>query len=347
MNDKSLHKVFLCHNSEDKPIVRAVASGLKAANIPVWIDEADLRPGFDWECLIREEIAISPSVLVFIGALGLGPYQKIEIHGFLERLAIEDYPVIPVLLPGISKIIDNSDENYLDLDARLKGKLTRNTWVALDSPESLSQIIVGITGKQPPEKTAKLAQLLFSKYCEKDKKEYLEKTIADIKQDLLKRQGEYQTISRRLVQIDKEIEDIESILIKDASHAIQTLHRKVSSRKKAIIKSSQMHVYKTFPELEKCMANDSFKNILFEFNSLAEDIVDATILCITLPKKGVSKYYEYVFREDVSEILRGPLAEYMTYAVSKIIVEFAGNSDELKALLEENRVLLQGHLLRS
>ena len=37
--------VFLCHNSEDKPVVREIAQKLAEKGIKPWLDEADIRGG--------------------------------------------------------------------------------------------------------------------------------------------------------------------------------------------------------------------------------------------------------------------------------------------------------------
>lgn len=39
MADRFTYDVFLSHNSKDKPRVRALAEGLRAAGLRVWFDE--------------------------------------------------------------------------------------------------------------------------------------------------------------------------------------------------------------------------------------------------------------------------------------------------------------------
>ncbi len=41
--------VFLCHNSEDKPVIRWVAEQLRERGILPWLDEDELPPGRSWQ----------------------------------------------------------------------------------------------------------------------------------------------------------------------------------------------------------------------------------------------------------------------------------------------------------
>lgn len=52
-------RVFLCHASQDKPIVRELYQRLLAeGSIDPWLDEEKLLPGQDWEAEIEEVVAI-------------------------------------------------------------------------------------------------------------------------------------------------------------------------------------------------------------------------------------------------------------------------------------------------
>ena len=71
--------VFLCHNSADKEAVRGIAQELSKENIKPWMDEADIIAGSFWHTDIGEQIETAKSAAVFVGANGLGPWQKREI----------------------------------------------------------------------------------------------------------------------------------------------------------------------------------------------------------------------------------------------------------------------------
>ncbi|MBI5839508.1 MAG: toll/interleukin-1 receptor domain-containing protein [Chloroflexi bacterium] len=55
MSDLKL-RVFLCHASQDKPIVRELYQRLNAEGwIDPWLDEEKLLPGQDWDTKTRKQ----------------------------------------------------------------------------------------------------------------------------------------------------------------------------------------------------------------------------------------------------------------------------------------------------
>ena len=128
--------VFLCHNSEDKNIVKEIDLKLKEENILPWLDLWELRPGFSWQRILENEIEKIPSVAVFVGKDGIGPWQQMEMEGFLRKFVErnEPCPVIPVILPDC--------ENTPRLPTFLRGM----TWVDFrkDDPDPMEQLIGGL-----------------------------------------------------------------------------------------------------------------------------------------------------------------------------------------------------------
>lgn len=60
-------KVFLCHSSKDKMLVREVYRKLHAESwLRPWLDEENLLPGEDWELEIEEAVKTSDAVIVFL-----------------------------------------------------------------------------------------------------------------------------------------------------------------------------------------------------------------------------------------------------------------------------------------
>jgi WD40 repeat protein len=110
-------RVFLCHNSREKEIIKSVALRLLSEGaIRTWLDTWEIPGGADWENHIRREFAASWSCLVFLGPSGLGPYQRIEIEWARKRQAIDpDYRLIPVVLPGVE------ESRFLELETLLPG----------------------------------------------------------------------------------------------------------------------------------------------------------------------------------------------------------------------------------
>ncbi|NWF59896.1 MAG: toll/interleukin-1 receptor domain-containing protein [Fischerella sp.] len=96
--------VFLAHNSEDKPQVRAIAQKLRQRGLNPWLDEEQIRPGRSFQDEIQQVIPKVKSAAIFIGLKGLGKWQMMELRSFTSLLVEANIPVIPVLLPGVNKI---------------------------------------------------------------------------------------------------------------------------------------------------------------------------------------------------------------------------------------------------
>lgn len=78
-------RVFLCHVSEDKPVVRGIYQKLQSYNIYPWLDEKDLLPGENWAQLIPEVIRECDIVLLCLS------------HAFLTKESYGNYELRVVL----------------------------------------------------------------------------------------------------------------------------------------------------------------------------------------------------------------------------------------------------------
>jgi hypothetical protein len=96
--------VFLAHNSQDKPQVRAIAHTLKRRGLTVWLDEEQIPPGRPFQDVIQQALQNVSCAAIFIGSGGLGKWQILESRSLLTRFVNADIPVIPVLLPGVEGI---------------------------------------------------------------------------------------------------------------------------------------------------------------------------------------------------------------------------------------------------
>ncbi len=130
--------VFLCHNSEDKPSVKNVSEQLKQRGRQPWLDEEQLRPGFPWQRALEEQIASIGAAAVFVGENGTGPWQDLELEGFIRQFVRRQCPVIPVILP--------SARETPALPVFLEGMM----WVDLrkEDPDPIGQLVWGITGRR-------------------------------------------------------------------------------------------------------------------------------------------------------------------------------------------------------
>src|SRR4051812_800538 len=57
-------KVFLCHSSEDKPVIRTLYNRLTKSGFKVWFDEKKLVPGQDWQREIRAAVTSCDVMIV-------------------------------------------------------------------------------------------------------------------------------------------------------------------------------------------------------------------------------------------------------------------------------------------
>ena len=132
--------VFLSHNGTDKAIVRELAEAIRARGLVVWLDEWELVPGRPWQEAIEEAIQTARTAAVVVGPDGLGPWEVPEVRACLQQGVRRSMPVIPVLLPGVTR------------SPTLPPFLERFTWVDLRDgfdKAGLDRLEWGITGVKP------------------------------------------------------------------------------------------------------------------------------------------------------------------------------------------------------
>jgi formylglycine-generating enzyme required for sulfatase activity len=79
MTDRKL-RVFLCHASQDKPIIRELYQRLNAEGwIDPWLDEVDILPGQDWDLEIEKAVESSDLVLVCISN------HSVSKEGYIQK----------------------------------------------------------------------------------------------------------------------------------------------------------------------------------------------------------------------------------------------------------------------
>ncbi|WP_395600250.1 toll/interleukin-1 receptor domain-containing protein [Pseudomonas sp. B19125] len=97
-------KLFLSHNSKDKPIVRRVASYLEQKGYEVWLDEWEMTPGDSLITKISEGVEGADKLLVFLSPTSVeSEWVKKEVNGGLimevaEEKGLGNKFVIPVLI---------------------------------------------------------------------------------------------------------------------------------------------------------------------------------------------------------------------------------------------------------
>jgi tetratricopeptide (TPR) repeat protein len=75
----SAPRVFLCHSSADKKVVRDMYARLRSDGFQPWFDEEDLLPGQDWQREIRTAVFKSAVVIVFLSS------SSITKQGFIQK----------------------------------------------------------------------------------------------------------------------------------------------------------------------------------------------------------------------------------------------------------------------
>ena len=91
--------VFLCHNSQDKDVIRRLAELLNRNGIETWVDEKDLRAGDTWQRSLFQALLEAPVVIICLGPYGFGPWQDKEVQLMTQRIVDSSAVVIPLILP--------------------------------------------------------------------------------------------------------------------------------------------------------------------------------------------------------------------------------------------------------
>jgi len=104
--------VFLAHNSQDKPLVRAIANELRRRGLNPWLDEEEILGGDPILETVYNGILQSKAGAFFISQNGLGNFQEnIELYTVIDQFLTrkrqsQSFRVIPILLPGVTKVPD-------------------------------------------------------------------------------------------------------------------------------------------------------------------------------------------------------------------------------------------------
>src|SRR5262245_22721789 len=136
-------EVFLSYHSPDRQSLLRVRELLGARGIATFLDRENLVPGMPWPHALEEALRHAKAVVVFLGAHGIGLWQKREIGFALDRQVRaeqsgQSFPVIPVLLAGADPA---------------PGFLFLNTWIDLRGdvadPDMIDALARAIRGDTP------------------------------------------------------------------------------------------------------------------------------------------------------------------------------------------------------
>jgi hypothetical protein len=120
MPDNRKLRVFLCHASQDKPVVRDLYKKLSAEPwIDPWLDEEKLLPGQDWNLEIEKAVETSDAVIVCVSSVSVAKegYVQKELRQVLD-IALEKLEgaifVLPVRLDDCGLPRQLRDRQFLD-----------------------------------------------------------------------------------------------------------------------------------------------------------------------------------------------------------------------------------------
>jgi TIR domain len=122
-------RIFLCHASEDKGVVRELYYRLRDAGIKPWFDEEDLSPGQPWQEVIREAVQAARIVVVCLSK------KSVDKAGFVQE--------------EIKYALDVADEKsatHYIVPARLEpceipARLQQLQWVDLFDPRGFDRLL--------------------------------------------------------------------------------------------------------------------------------------------------------------------------------------------------------------
>ncbi|MBW4626365.1 MAG: GUN4 domain-containing protein [Brasilonema octagenarum HA4186-MV1] len=150
----SQYKVFLCHNTKDKPGVRQIRDMLRQQGIETWMDEKDIIGFDDWNKKIEENLSQMNAVAVFLGSSGFGEWQKSEIIYTKQEINRHEQNKLPPLRAGLV-ILDNCQQTFQEIRDNYyhtpNGWLFNHHTVDLRTSKAPMQELIGAITGQPWE----------------------------------------------------------------------------------------------------------------------------------------------------------------------------------------------------
>ena len=123
-------KAFLCHASEDKPLVADLYNKLRRDGIDAWLDKQDIQPGEEWAIAIPRAVRASQVVLVCVSS------SSNSKEGYLQK--------------EIKHVLDVADEKPEDAiylipirleECRIPQRLSRWQWVDLFEADGYDKLM--------------------------------------------------------------------------------------------------------------------------------------------------------------------------------------------------------------
>ncbi len=170
-----LPKVFLCHASPDKPIVRRIAADLIKDGIDVWLDEWEIHAGDSISAKIRGGLGAANYVIVAISESLLNSKGALrELDASLIRATYaDDVALVPIRLDNTKMPPDMTDLFYADFLNSYDYGIAKVKQVILEAATITdTNIVVSLEGNKTHgfDQASLIAQLRSTEKAYKQKK---------------------------------------------------------------------------------------------------------------------------------------------------------------------------------
>ena len=132
-NIKGKLKIFLCHASENKPIVKDLYDRLVSAGYEPWLDSEVLLPGQDWDLEIRKALRASDAVIVCLSKVSVSKEGYIQKELKFAQDIQDEKPEGTIFL--IPARLDNCETPWSLGDVQ---------WADLKAAQGFEKLVLGL-----------------------------------------------------------------------------------------------------------------------------------------------------------------------------------------------------------
>jgi predicted nucleotide-binding protein len=95
--------VFISSASQDASAAKEIATALRKDGVTVWLDEEQIQPGAEFASEIEKSLNSSKAAVILVSDESLrSQWANYEVGLALGRAGRTDFPIIPVLMKGVS-----------------------------------------------------------------------------------------------------------------------------------------------------------------------------------------------------------------------------------------------------
>ena len=166
-NTKGKLKVFLCHASENKPIVKDLYDRLVSAGYEPWLDSEVLLPGMNWDMEIQQALRASDAVIVCLSKLSVAKEGYIQKELKFAQDIQDEKPegtifLIPLRLDNCKTPFNLQQIQWADFtaadgfDKLVRGLNVRAAQLKKPTGNPVSSgVVVAVAKKEPAKKRSK------------------------------------------------------------------------------------------------------------------------------------------------------------------------------------------------